>query len=141
MNACSFCGKRQEEVYFLVAGPTVFICDECVKLCNEIIAEKNQEKPFNQIVTDRNTNIVRQAMQGQKPTVGRIVHYTNLGDKDGRFPPEVIAAMITGVNADGTVALKTFYRQGFFDMPKVDFTAAPAGSEEARGRWTWPTKV
>lgn len=138
MNNCSFCGKRQEEVYFLVAGPTVFICDGCVKLCTEIIAEKKQEKPFNQIVTDR---IVRQAMQGQQPTVGRIVHYTNLGDKDGKFPPEVIAAMITGINADGSVALKTFYRSGFFDMPNVGFTAAPAGTNEARGFWTWPAKV
>jgi ATP-dependent Clp protease ATP-binding subunit ClpX len=36
---CSFCGKSQAEVRKLIAGPTVFICDECVSLCNEIIAE------------------------------------------------------------------------------------------------------
>jgi hypothetical protein len=35
---CSFCGKHQHEVRKLIAGPTVYICDECVKLCNEIIA-------------------------------------------------------------------------------------------------------
>ena len=33
---CSFCGKEQDEVAYLVAGPTVFICNECVELCREI---------------------------------------------------------------------------------------------------------
>ncbi len=37
---CSFCGKGQKEVRKLIAGPTVFICDECVSLCNEIMAEE-----------------------------------------------------------------------------------------------------
>ncbi|MCL4475226.1 MAG: ATP-dependent Clp protease ATP-binding subunit ClpX [Nitrospirae bacterium] len=37
---CSFCGKGQDEVKKLIAGPTVYICDECVELCNEIIAEE-----------------------------------------------------------------------------------------------------
>lgn len=37
---CSFCGKGQEEVKKLIAGPTVYICNECVELCNEIIAEE-----------------------------------------------------------------------------------------------------
>ncbi|MEJ2315288.1 MAG: ATP-dependent Clp protease ATP-binding subunit ClpX [Nitrospirota bacterium] len=37
---CSFCGRAQEEVKKLIAGPTVFICDECVGLCNEIIADE-----------------------------------------------------------------------------------------------------
>lgn len=37
---CSFCGKGQDEVRKLIAGPTVYICDECVELCNEIIAEE-----------------------------------------------------------------------------------------------------
>jgi ATP-dependent Clp protease ATP-binding subunit ClpX len=37
---CSFCGKNQEEVKKLIAGPTVFICDECIELCNEIMVEE-----------------------------------------------------------------------------------------------------
>ena len=37
---CSFCGKSQDEVKKLIAGPSVFICDECIQLCNEIIAEE-----------------------------------------------------------------------------------------------------
>src|SRR5882724_11693015 len=39
---CSFCGKSQHEVRKLIAGPTVFICDECVELCMEIIREENK---------------------------------------------------------------------------------------------------
>ena len=39
--SCSFCGKCQEEVRRLIAGPDVYICDECVSLCNEIIAQEN----------------------------------------------------------------------------------------------------
>ena len=38
---CSFCGKTQEEVQRLIAGPDVYICDECVSLCNEIIAQES----------------------------------------------------------------------------------------------------
>ena len=38
---CSFCGKNQHEVKKLIAGPTVFICDECVELCMDIIKEEN----------------------------------------------------------------------------------------------------
>ena len=41
---CSFCGKSQHEVRKLIAGPSVFICDECVDLCNDIIREEVQEK-------------------------------------------------------------------------------------------------
>ena len=37
---CSFCGKHQREVKKLIAGPTVYICDECIGLCNDIIAEE-----------------------------------------------------------------------------------------------------
>lgn len=39
---CSFCGKTQEEVKKLIAGPAVFICDECIELCNDIIAEESR---------------------------------------------------------------------------------------------------
>jgi ATP-dependent Clp protease ATP-binding subunit ClpX len=41
---CSFCGKSQDEVRKLIAGPTVYICDECIGLCNEIIAEETEEE-------------------------------------------------------------------------------------------------
>ena len=41
---CSFCGKSQDEVRKLIAGPTVYICDECIELCNEIIAEEYEKE-------------------------------------------------------------------------------------------------
>ena len=46
---CSFCGKSQHEVRKLIAGPTVFICDECVELCMDIIREENKSS----LVKDR----------------------------------------------------------------------------------------
>lgn len=80
------------------------------------------------------------------PTVGRIVHYTNLGDKDGKYPPQTQAAMITkvepkpGVNpldeTDYIVSLKVFYPTGIFDMP-----SAPYSPLEERGHWRWPERA
>ncbi|MDP4840250.1 MAG: AAA family ATPase, partial [Alphaproteobacteria bacterium] len=43
---CSFCGKSQHEVKKLIAGPNVFICDECVDLCIDIIREENKASPL-----------------------------------------------------------------------------------------------
>lgn len=48
---CSFCGKSQHEVRKLIAGPSVFICDECVELCNDIIREEVEEKQGPSIAT------------------------------------------------------------------------------------------
>ena len=42
---CSFCGKSQKQVKKLIAGPGVYICDECIDLCNDIIAEELAETP------------------------------------------------------------------------------------------------
>lgn len=75
-----------------------------------------------------------------KPSIGRIVHYTNLGDRDGKYPPEIQAAIITGLNTDGTVSLHVFYRTGGFDMPSVEHTNCLAGTEGARGAWAWPSR-
>ncbi len=99
----------------------------------------------------------------QKPTIGRVVHYTNLGDKDGRYPPEVQAAIVTGVyieteyvsedgkqggfgcspaNQVGAVPnsmradLRILYRTGEFNMTSVPYSEIPE-----RGHWNWPPKV
>jgi ATP-dependent Clp protease ATP-binding subunit ClpX len=45
---CSFCGKGQKEVRKLIAGPTVYICDECIGLCNDIIAEESEKEDTHQ---------------------------------------------------------------------------------------------
>ena len=42
---CNFCGKSQHEVRKLIAGPSVYVCDECVELCNDIIREELQSPP------------------------------------------------------------------------------------------------
>jgi len=75
------------------------------------------------------------AGEEMKSSVGRIVYYTNLGDKDGRFPPEQQAAIITGVGADGdlSVSLHIFYKTGQFDMQNVPFSES-----YERGHWSWP---
>ena len=46
---CSFCGKNQNEVNKLIAGPSVFVCDECVDLCNEIIRDELEEKSIKMV--------------------------------------------------------------------------------------------
>ncbi len=73
---------------------------------------------------------------GHRISVGRIVHYTNLGDKDGKYPPEQQAAIITRVRDDGKVALHIFYPTGAFDMDNV-----PYSQGYARGHWSWTPKV
>ncbi|MFY0080003.1 ClpX C4-type zinc finger protein, partial [Acinetobacter baumannii] len=46
---CSFCGKSQKQVQQLIAGPGVYICDECVELCNEIIEERMAESSTGEV--------------------------------------------------------------------------------------------
>jgi ATP-dependent Clp protease ATP-binding subunit ClpX len=48
---CSFCGKSQDEVKKLIAGPMVYICDECIELCNEIIQDEAKKERFDYIKT------------------------------------------------------------------------------------------
>lgn len=95
-----------------------------------------------------------------KPSIGRIVHYTNLGDRDGKYPPEIQAAVITKVHEPKTligsggiteelpterdpVSLTIFYPTGVFMMARVE--RAPdnvqAGSDKARGHWQWPERT
>ncbi len=67
---CSFCGKSQHEVRKLIAGPSVFICDECVELCNDIIREEIQQsqgvKAGNDLPTPREIrDILEQYVIGQ----------------------------------------------------------------------------
>jgi len=45
---CSFCGKNKDEIKKLVAGPSVYICDECIGLCNDIMSEENEREAISQ---------------------------------------------------------------------------------------------
>ncbi|SKA72801.1 ATP-dependent Clp protease ATP-binding subunit ClpX [Desulfobaculum bizertense] len=57
---CSFCGKHSDEVKRLIAGPDVYICDECVALCNEIIAEESVSKEIEEgkLLTPKEINVL-----------------------------------------------------------------------------------
>ena len=62
---CSFCGKSQHEVKKLIAGPSVFICDECIDLCNEIIEEElsqNTEVRFDDLPKPREITRMRELL-------------------------------------------------------------------------------
>jgi len=43
---CSFCGRSQDEVKTLIAGPSVFICDECVAICNKVLEQEKARAPI-----------------------------------------------------------------------------------------------
>jgi ATP-dependent Clp protease ATP-binding subunit ClpX len=49
MFTCSFCGKTQEEVRYLICGPDVFICDECVNLCVEVIRDGEMQRRLDEM--------------------------------------------------------------------------------------------
>ena len=84
---CSFCGKSQREVKKLIAGPKVFICDECIGLCNDIIAEE----------VDRHTEslgevrrVILARMERQDLTLTRLVE--SVRRNADLLPPDVLEA-------------------------------------------------
>ena len=81
---CSFCGKQRREVRKLISGPRVFICDECVKLCNDILAkEEAAERPNyprpREIVDELNRYAVGQAAAKRALSVAVYNHYKRIG--------------------------------------------------------------
>ena len=68
---CSFCGKSQKQVKKLIAGPGVYICDECIELCNEIIEEElaeTAELRFDELPTPREIyDFLDDYVVGQEP--------------------------------------------------------------------------
>ncbi|HEX4462633.1 MAG TPA: ATP-dependent Clp protease ATP-binding subunit ClpX [Polyangia bacterium] len=83
---CSFCGKRRREVRKLISGPRVFICDECVALCNDIIAkEEAQERPKyprpKEIAEELDKYCIGQARAKRALSVAVYNHYKRVGQK------------------------------------------------------------
>jgi len=81
---CSFCGKRRREVRKLISGPRVFICDECVGLCNDIIAkEEAAERPKyprpREIYDELNRYVVGQDRAKKALAVSVFNHYKRIG--------------------------------------------------------------
>jgi ATP-dependent Clp protease ATP-binding subunit ClpX len=81
---CSFCGKRRREVRKLISGPRVFICDECVALCNDIIAkEEAQERPKyprpKEITEELERYVIGQSRAKKALSVAVYNHYKRVG--------------------------------------------------------------
>jgi len=70
---CNFCGKRRDQVRKLVAGPGVFICDQCVELCNEILHQEGLPAPESPV---RQPSSRRQSLSGWFRNLFQVRTYT-----------------------------------------------------------------
>lgn len=68
---CSFCGKSQHEVEKLIAGPRVFICDECVSLCMDIILEARAEAAYKKRLEEQGLMIVAKTLLQEKGLIAK----------------------------------------------------------------------
>ena len=130
---CSFCGKSQHEVRKLIAGPTVFICDECVELCMDIIREEHKSavtKQSDGIPTPQEINkvlddyVIGQAKAKRVLAVAVHNHYKRLANegKTGELEIQKSNIMLVGPTGCG----KTLLAQSLARMLDVPFTMADA---------------
>ena len=130
---CSFCGKSQEEVKKLIAGPTVYICDECIDLCNEIIMEEwNQEKGAvssqlpkpHEIYAFLNDYVIGQDQAKKVLSVAVYNHYKRI---EANVAPDDVELQKSNILLIGpTGAGKTLLAQTLAKMLKVPFTIVDA---------------
>jgi ATP-dependent Clp protease ATP-binding subunit ClpX len=132
---CSFCGKTQKQVKKLIAGPGVYICDECIDLCNEIIVEelsdantlglKELPKP-QEICEFLNQYVIGQDRAKKSLSVAVYNHYKRIQNSDGKNEDSVELAKSNILLLGPTGCGKTLLAQTLARMLNVPFAIADA---------------
>ncbi|MSX28377.1 MAG: ATP-dependent Clp protease ATP-binding subunit ClpX, partial [Actinobacteria bacterium] len=132
---CSFCGKTQKQVKKLIAGPGVYICDECIELCNEIIVEELAEagtlglqelpKP-HEIFDFLNQYVIGQDRAKKSLSVAVYNHYKRVQGGDGKREDGVELAKSNILLLGPTGCGKTLLAQTLARMLNVPFAIADA---------------
>ncbi len=131
---CSFCGKNQHEVRKLIAGPSVFVCDECVELCNDIIKEELQDneaagtgselpKPA-EIKESLDKYVIGQQQAKKILSVAVYNHYKRLNASRGDDDVELAKSNVLLIGPTGSG--KTLLAETLARMLNVPFTIADA---------------
>ena len=130
---CSFCGKSQHEVRKLIAGPSVFVCDECVELCNDIIREEMQERSEGgrnklpkpaEIRKTLDEYVIGQDRAKKVLSVAVYNHYKRLESRSEKNDVELAKSNILLIGPTGSG--KTLLAETLARMLNVPFTIADA---------------
>ncbi len=131
---CSFCGKNQNDVKKLIAGPAVYICDECIQLCGEIITEENGKDASGaevniiprEIKTMLDDYVIEQEYAKKVLSVAVYNHYKRLDSKLNTSPAGVELQKSNILHIGPTGSGKTLLAQTLARFLNVPFTIADA---------------